>query len=80
MDWVVGIFLGLGFLFFWGVWVFGYWLPMAKEAQRDFKRQQAREQAAEQARAAAVAPRPVEPPSGTAAGGRGSDSVDPARP
>ena len=43
MDWVVGIFLGLGFLFFWAVWIFGYWLPMAKESQRQFKAQQERE-------------------------------------
>lgn len=45
MDWIVGGFLVAGFLFFWAVWVFGYWLPMAKAAQRDFKAQQAREQA-----------------------------------
>jgi hypothetical protein len=43
MDWVIGTFLVAGFLFFWGVWIFGYWLPMAKESQRQFKEQQARE-------------------------------------
>jgi hypothetical protein len=46
MDWIVGSFLALGFLFFWAVWIFGYWLPMAKEHQRQFKVQQERERAA----------------------------------
>ncbi|MBA3313373.1 MAG: hypothetical protein H0T47_08810 [Planctomycetaceae bacterium] len=46
MDWVILIFLAIGFLFFWGVWIFGYWLPMARESQRQFKEEQARERAA----------------------------------
>lgn len=56
MDWVVGGFLLVGFLFFWAVWIFGYWLPMAKEAQRDFKRQQEREKALAEAEARAAGP------------------------
>ena len=43
MDVAIALFLIAGFLFFWGIWIFGYWLPMAKEAQREFKRQEARE-------------------------------------
>lgn len=46
MDWLVLTFIAVGFLFFWGVWIFAYWLPMAREAQRQFKQEQAREQAA----------------------------------
>jgi hypothetical protein len=46
MDWFILGFIAIGFLFFWGVWIFAYWLPMAREAQRQFKREQAREQAA----------------------------------
>ncbi len=46
MDWLILVFIGVGFLIFWGVWIFGYWLPMAREAQQQFKREQAREQAA----------------------------------
>jgi hypothetical protein len=61
MDWVVGILLGVGFLFFWAVWIFGYWLPMAKESQRQFKEQQARE---ERQRAARDAGGAASPPPG----------------
>lgn len=43
MDWFVGLFIAFGLLFFWGVWVFGYWLPMAKEHQRLFQLQEERE-------------------------------------
>lgn len=46
MDWLILTFIAVGFLFFWGVWIFAYWLPMAREAQRQFKQDQAREQAA----------------------------------
>jgi hypothetical protein len=46
MDWLILGFIAIGFLFFWGVWLFAYWLPMAREAQRQFEREQAREQAA----------------------------------
>jgi hypothetical protein len=45
MDWLILLFIAIGFLFFWGVWLFAYWLPMAREAQRQFKREQARDQA-----------------------------------
>lgn len=45
MDWIVGGFVVFGLLFFWGVWIFGYWLPMAKQAQRDFRREQAAREA-----------------------------------
>lgn len=51
MDLVVGIFIAFGLLFFWGVWIFGYWLPMAKESQRQFKLDQAREREAQEAAA-----------------------------
>lgn len=62
MDWVVGIFLIAGFLFFWAVWVFGYWLPMAKESQRQFKAQQTREAHARAGREAGTqGDRPVPP-------------------
>lgn len=60
MDWVILIFLGFGFLFFWGVWIFAYWLPMARESQRQFEAEQARERAAENARDEAVKHRPPE--------------------
>jgi len=50
MDWVVGGFIVFGLLFFWAVWVFGYWLPMAREHQQQFKAQQAREKAAREAK------------------------------
>jgi len=46
MDWLILIFIGVGFLFFWGVWIFAYWLPMARESQRQFKAEQARDKAA----------------------------------
>ena len=46
MDVFVLIFIGLGLLFFWAVWIFGYWLPMAKESQRQFRLQQQRERTA----------------------------------
>jgi hypothetical protein len=46
MDWLILGFIAVGFLFFWGVWIFAYWLPMARESQRQFKREQVREQAA----------------------------------
>jgi hypothetical protein len=46
MDWLILGFIAIGFLFFWGVWLFAYWWPMAREAQRQFEREQAREQAA----------------------------------
>ncbi|HEX6986130.1 MAG TPA: hypothetical protein VF170_12190, partial [Planctomycetaceae bacterium] len=58
MDWVIGLFLAFGFLFFWAVWIFGYWLPMAKEAQRQFKEQEARERA-ERERSAGQPPPPA---------------------
>lgn len=57
MDWVVGLFLAFGLLFFWGVWIFGYWLPMAKEHQRQFKLEAERER-----RASEAADRPHRPP------------------
>ncbi len=41
MDWIVGGFVVFGLLFFWGVWIFAYWLPMAKQAQAKFQREQA---------------------------------------
>ena len=73
MDWVVGIFIVLGLLFFWGVWIFGYWLPMAKEHQRQFQEQVARERRARE-EADAVTPMtrrddgaPSSPPGSTAA-------------
>lgn len=50
MDWIVAGFIVFGLLFFWGVWVFGYWLPMAREHQQQFKAQQAREKAAREAK------------------------------
>ncbi|MGC1275032.1 MAG: hypothetical protein WBC44_15110 [Planctomycetaceae bacterium] len=49
MDWVVGLFLAFGLLFFWGVWIFGYWLPMAKEHQRQFQLEAERERRAREA-------------------------------
>ena len=42
MDWIVGFFILFGLLFFWGVWLFAYWLPMAQEAQREYQRDVAR--------------------------------------
>jgi hypothetical protein len=51
MDLAVLLFVGFGLLFFWGVWIFGYWLPMAKESQRQFAEQQAREREAADAAA-----------------------------
>lgn len=48
MDWLILVFIAFGFLFFWGVWIFAYWLPMARESQRQFKQEQAREKAAKQ--------------------------------
>jgi hypothetical protein len=56
MDFAVGLFLAFGLLFFWGVWIFGYWLPMAKEHQRLFKEQAERERRAEDERNAADRP------------------------
>lgn len=56
MDWVIGIFIAVGLLFFWGVWIFGYWLPMAKEAQRQFEADAAAEQAAREQRPASAQP------------------------
>jgi len=73
MDWVVGIFIVVGLLFFWGVWIFGYRLPMAKEHQRQVKEQAARERRAQE-ETDAVSPTtrrddgaPSSPPGSTAA-------------
>lgn len=60
MDWVIGGFIAFGLLFFWGVWIFGYWLPMAKESQRQFKLDQAREKAAQEAAARRASTRDVQ--------------------
>ena len=54
MDWLILVFIACGLLFFWGVWIFAYWLPMARDAQRQFKREQAREQAAQRAKEAST--------------------------
>jgi hypothetical protein len=56
MDWLFLIFIAAGLLFFWGVWIFGYWLPMARESQRQFKAEQARDQAAAERAAQAQPP------------------------
>lgn len=59
MDVVVGLFLTFGLLFFWGVWIFGYWLPMAKEHQRLFHEQTQREQRGSVERSTPAPPVPV---------------------
>lgn len=38
MDWIIGLYILFGLLVFWLVWVFGYWLPMARESQRQYER------------------------------------------
>lgn len=48
MDWIIGLYILFGFLFFWGVWVFGYWLPMARESQREYQRDLAARRARDQ--------------------------------
>jgi hypothetical protein len=58
MDWLVLIFVGFGFVFFWAVWIFAYWLPMARESQRQFKAQQARDKAAAERARSKTGPAP----------------------